>query len=592
MKHARSAPLRAACWLLLACAGAAQAQDECRLQQLKLPVHIVEQRPLATLTLNGTEVQMLVDSGAFFSMLSKSTATQLQLPLRALPNRLRISGFTGEIEAQRTQVEKLGLQGATLPKVEFLVGGNELGAGIAGIIGRNILSMTDTEYDLAHGAVMLSVAKGECGDGHYAHWAGEAPVVVAPLLTRERNSKGALRLLVKVNGVNLVALLDTGAPVSSLSLKAARRAGIEAHQMQPAGFAGGAGAGRVRAWTATVDRIEIATQRLNDNRLKVTETEHEDHDMLLGLDYFLAHRIYIALKERKLYATWNGGLVFPSGSGTEAGLDTRMAALPAALDPDDADALARRGAASLASGQLDSAWADLNRACTLAPGVAEHFFTRARVQLARKNPEAARADLDQALALNAALVEARLQRARLHASSGQRQAALQDLALLDAALPPQSHLRMEMGRMHAAYNQAPEALRQFELWVGTHEHDAKLADVLHTRCLLRLRLRLDAQLALKDCEEAAASDSALPIHQDTLGWAQLRVDKAAAALRSFERATRKDASAVALYGRGLAHRQLGDDASAERDLAAARALDAGIEERLQRLGLRADAARP
>jgi clan AA aspartic protease (TIGR02281 family) len=525
-------------------------------------------------------------------MLSMATATQLKLPLRALPSNLRIRGFTGEIEAQRTRVEKVGLLGATLPNVEFLVGGNELGAGIDGILGRNMLSMVDTEYDLAHGAVMLSFPKGECSDEHYAHWAGDAPVIVAPLLMRQRSSNGALRIVVKVNGVNLVALLDTGAPFSSLSLRAARRAGIEQGQMKPSGFAGGAGAGRVRAWTAPVDRIEIASQRLNDNRLTITENDSPDHDMLLGLDYFLAHRIYISQQERKLFATWNGRLVFPSASGVEGGVDSRMAALPAVLDLNDADALARRGAASLASGQLDAALEDIDRACTLAPTVAEHFFARARVQLARKNFEAARSDLDMSLNLNPALAEPRLQRARLHAARGDRTAALQDLAQLDAALPPQSHLRMDMGRMHAAFNQAPEALRQFELWLGTHESDARVPDVLHSRCLLRLRLGLDLPLALKDCEEAAAHDSAVPAFRDTVGWAQLRLADPAAALRSFERATRKQASAVALYGRGLAHQQLGDGASAERDLASARQLNPGIEELLQRQGLGPGAVRP
>lgn len=582
--------MRALCWALLAGAAAGPAQAECRLQQLTMPVHIVEKRPLATLTLNGTEVQLLVDSGAFFSMLSVATATQLNLPLRALPNSLRIQGFTGEIEAQRTRVEKVGLLGATLPDVEFLVGGNELGAGIAGILGRNMLSMADTEYDLAHGAVMLSFPKGDCSDEHFAHWAGDAPVVVAPLLMRQRSGNSALRITVKVNGVSLVALLDTGAPFSSLSMKGARRAGIEQGQMKPAGFAGGAGAGRVRAWTANVDRIEIASQRLNDNRLSITENDSADHDMLLGLDYFLAHRIYISQKERKLYATWNGRLIFPSGSGVEGGVDSRMAAAPAVIDTHDADALARRGAASLASGQLESALEDMNRACALAPGVAEHFFARARVQLARKNLEAARADLDTSLSLNPALTEPRMHRARLHAARGDRASALQDLAQLDAALPPQSHLRMDMGRLHAAFNQAPEALRQFELWVSTHQNDAKLADVLHTRCLLRLRLNLDPQLALKDCEQAAANDSALPGFRDAVGWAHLRVANAAAALRSFERATRKEASAVALYGRGVAHQQLGDSDSAERDLASARKLNPRIEELLQRQGLSLGAA--
>jgi hypothetical protein len=113
---------------------------------MDIPVRIVDHRPIATLRLNGTEVPMLVDSGAFFSMLTASTASQLKLPLHGLPFGFRVGGYTGQIAAKRTRVERLGLAGAELKDIEFIVGGNELGAGIMGVLGRNILSVADTEY--------------------------------------------------------------------------------------------------------------------------------------------------------------------------------------------------------------------------------------------------------------------------------------------------------------------------------------------------------------------------------------------------------------------------------------------------------------
>lgn len=587
-----SAPTAALRRLLIAAGLAAAsaitpAAEPCKLQQLRMPVQLVEQRPVARITINGVEKRMLVDSGAFFSVLSHATAAQLQLPLRALPMGVQVRGITGDIEMKRTRVEKVGLLGATLPNVEFLVGGNELGAGIDGIIGRNFLSFGDTEYDLAHGVVLLSFPKGDCEDGHYAHWAGEAPVIVAPLQLQDRKrNNNPLLVRVKVNGVTMTALLDTGAPITSLQLRAARRAGIEESQMRRIGFTGGAGAGRARAWSAAVDNIEIATQRLSNSRIQVTETDSGDHDMILGLDYFLAHRIYISQREDKLYATWNGQPVFPPGTGPAGALDTSMAALPGALNPQDADALARRGAASLAAGQLDSALQDLNSAATLAPTVAEHFFTRARIHLAQRKPTEARADLDEALRLNPALQEARLMRLRfLAAPRGDRSAALQELALLDGQLPPSSHLRLEMGRTYDTLQLAPEALRQYGLWIDTHEHDARLPDALMSRCLLRLRTNEALPLAVKDCEAAIDNESALPHHLDIAGWAQLRVGEDRTALRRFERATRKEASAVALYGRGLAHQRLGSPEFGERDLARARTLNPRIEEQLRRLGV-------
>lgn len=257
--------LKSACMATCLAAGIttanlATAAEPCVLQQLTMPLRLVEKRPVAQITLNGVEKQMLVDSGAFFSVFSHATAAQLQLSLRALPMAMQVRGFTGEIEMQRTRVEKVGPLGATLANIEFLVGGNEIGAGIDGIIGRNILSFADTEYDLAHGLVKLSFPKGDCAEDHYAHWAGEAPVIAVPLqLQNRRRNNHPLLVRVKVNGVNLTALLDTGAPTTSIALRAARRAGIEDSQMRPIGFAGGAGSGRARTWSATVGSMEIAT---------------------------------------------------------------------------------------------------------------------------------------------------------------------------------------------------------------------------------------------------------------------------------------------------------------------------------------------
>lgn len=125
---------------------------------------------------------MLVDSGAFFSFLSSTAAAQLKLPLRELPSGMTLEGYTGKIAAKLTVVEKVGLRDTSLSQVEFIVGGNQLGAGIMGIMGRNLLAFADTEYDLAHGVVRLVGPSEGCAEANLAYWAGDAPVVVLPLL--------------------------------------------------------------------------------------------------------------------------------------------------------------------------------------------------------------------------------------------------------------------------------------------------------------------------------------------------------------------------------------------------------------------------
>lgn len=567
----------------------ASAWATCELKHFEIPVRLVDQRPVATLTLNGTAASLLVDSGAFFSMLSASTATQLKLPLRDLPDGFRVQGYTGRIEVQRTVVDKVGLIGAELPKIEFLVGGNELGAGIQGILGRNILSVADTEYDLAHGVVRLSFPKGDCEKTDFAYWAGPAPVIVVPLEDKQRGNT-AIRTMVGINGKDTLALFDTGAPRTSLTLKAARRAGLEERDLTPAGRSGGGGEGRVRSWTGSVARFDLGGEKITGSRLQIDDTSSPEQGMLIGLDYFLSHRIYVSRLQRQLYITWNGNPIFAPSSAASSGYDTRYAALPQDVVPDDADALARRGAAALAAGNPQRALEDLNRACALAPAVADCFFTRARVHLAMRRARPGLADLDEALRLDPALAEARARRVGLRAQLGDRPGAQSDLAQLDAALPPSHQLRAAMAQLWAGLGQTDEALRQFELWIGSHPLDASLPNVLNHRCWMRTRLNLDLMLALQDCKRALDKDAGEPAHHNSLGWTYLRLGDAQKAKQAFDSAIKLRAHPFALYGRGLAQLRLDETSSGESDLAAARKLRPPIADELRKEGFEFDEA--
>lgn len=552
----------------------------CQIQQLEIPVRIVNQRPIATLVLNGTEVPMLVDSGAFFSLLTATAAAQLKLPLRALPQGISIEGYTGEVAAKLTVVDKVGLGEASLPNVEFIVGGNQLGAGIMGIMGRNFLAFTDTEYDLGHGVVRLRVPSAGCSKANLAYWAGDAPVVVLPLLRAAQSSDAPIRLEVRINGVKQQALFDTGATRTALSLRAARRAGIKAEDMEAAGRRGGAGEGRVASWVAPVELFEVGGQKIRNSRLVVDDVDAE-HGVLVGLDYVLSHRIYVSRLQQQVYITWNGTPVFPPGSGTASAFDGRYAALPQDVASNDVDALARRGAAALAAGQLDKALEDLNRVTELLPAVAEHRFTRATIHLRMGNDPAALADLNEALRLAPALAEARLSRARFHRRSQNLALGLADLAQLDSQLPPSANLRADMAELLSALGQVADALKQQTLWLESHPEDARRSQVLNNRCWLRVTQNQDLAVALEDCKKSVDVDDGDPNAHDSLGWVYLRMGDLRRAKRAFDASIKLKPLAFAHYGRSLVHLRLGDKVDSDRDLAQARRLQPAIDKQVR-----------
>ncbi|MFX1678213.1 retroviral-like aspartic protease family protein [Mitsuaria sp. CC2] len=302
---------RSACALLAGVWAISTAQAACELSTYELPVTMEDGAPVATLTLNGEKVRMLVDSGAFYSMLTPSTAEQLKLPKLNLPEGMRLIGYTGRFEAHRTRVDKVGLLGGTLARIDFVVGGNEMGAGIQGLLGRNILAAGDTEYDLANGMVRLMFPKGDCSRVDMAYWAPkEMPVVMVPLESDGHKDNHQVSVRVRINGTSMQALMDSGASRTTLTLDAAKRAGVSQGDLSEAGHVGGMGPVRVKHWRAKFDSFELGGERVGNISFGVADTDAMGDDLLLGLDYFLAHRILVSRTQGKVYLTWNGGPVF------------------------------------------------------------------------------------------------------------------------------------------------------------------------------------------------------------------------------------------------------------------------------------------
>lgn len=563
------------------------APDRCQVETMAIPVRLVESRPVATVKINGVPVPLLVDSGAFYSFLSEASARQLDLRLRPAPSNLRVYGITGAVQALKvTTVKSVTIEQAEIPGVEFLVGGNEINAGIMGVLGRNFLSIADTEYDLAHGMVRLVFPKGDCARTSLAYWAGEAPVIEAPLIQISRNDR-AVRVPVQVNGQKVEALMDTGAPTTSLMIRSARKAGIAEADMKLAGRTGGAGTDFAREWTANVDLFELGGEKVRNNRMRVTDVSDNDYGMLLGLDYFLSHRVYVSRLQGKVYATWNGGPIFAKGRQPGDDYDQKYAAKAEEIAADDADGFARRGNASLVANEPAKALEDLDKAIALAPTVAAYFDSRARVRQALKQPKEALADLDEALRLDPALAEARLRRASLRGAGGDREGAVADLAALDEALPPGSNLRSQLAVLHARRNEAPQALKQFDLWIKSHPRDLRLASMHAERCWMRTRMNLEIERAIDDCKEAVDLDDGEATYRSFLGWTWLRQGDASRARKAFDQSIEHKRLPWALYGRGLALLKLGDADKGREDLAAARKLLPAIDDNARKAGFEA-----
>jgi tetratricopeptide (TPR) repeat protein len=573
----------------LGLAAAAAVHANCQVQTLELPVKMVGSRAVATVGINGTPVPLTVDSGAFFSILTDAAAAQLSLRKRWLKG-MRVEGLTGEMDADLTTVDKLQLLGGDVPDVHFIVGGNEPGAGTMGLMGRNLLSFADTEYDLAHGAIRFMLPNDDCARANMAYWAGSTPVTEIELLGdySGRGKTPSIRARVKLEGKDLVALFDTGA-TSIVTAEAARRAGVAEADMKPSGTMYGAGRGSARTWTARFQKFELGGEAVLNNDLQVGDYEPLDKaDMLLGIDFFLSHRIYVSKQQRKMFLTYNGGNVFARNRSDSAGAPAFDAdpAASAASAAATADQLARRGSASAARRDYESALADLNRASELEPTNAAFLAQRGALHAQLGRFDKATQDLDKALELDPALNDARFQRASLRLRAKNGEGALADLDSLDKTLALQAQLRLPMSRLYQALERPAQALAQLNQWLPAHRNEVRRDVALNERCWIRATLGIELEKALDDCGDALDTNRRNPAYLDSRGWVYLRLGEYKKAMSDFDRSIEvRPESAWSLYGRALARARLGQAAQGEADLAAARKMQGDIDQQVARIGL-------
>ena len=155
-------------------ATAAVSAAQCTLKNFaEFPITMVGMRPLMTAKINDAEVRFVVDSGAFYSLMSGASAAQLKLKTSPAPGWFMVKGVHGAAdEVSIAKVQNFEISGATLHNVEFLVGGSDVGQGSMGVLGQNFLHIADVEYDLGGGAIRLFSPE-NCSKSLLAYWAGE-----------------------------------------------------------------------------------------------------------------------------------------------------------------------------------------------------------------------------------------------------------------------------------------------------------------------------------------------------------------------------------------------------------------------------------
>jgi len=599
--------LRRAAWafglmLCAACAPALAASGKCKLAKFaEFPIMMNERSPETVAKINGTEVRLIVDTGSFYSLLDPYKASALGLKASPAP-----VAYTGKaFGVHLTKVKEFALPGLTLNNLEFIIPDDLHFAGPrVGTLGRNVLQLGDAEYDFAGGLARLIKAE-DCSDTVLAYWVrpGDPYSVIKLHIPMKEELRPPVLGTVYVNGMATRAIFDTGSPTSFLTVKAAAKAGIKLDSpgVVPAGDVTRVDRSMIQTYLAPVTVFKIGDEEIHNTRLRLGDMDIAEADMLVGADFFLSHRVYVAKSQDKLYFSYNGGPVFDLTARRAAGSSPKVAAraadvpapTPAAetkASVEEASEYARRGAALRARQELDQALQAYSRACELAPQTADNFYQRSLLYVQLKQSGPALADLDRTIQLDPHHVAALLARADYRTQSGDKAGAEADLNAANAVLPKDGNERLTLAYGYSNIDLFPRAIEQYDLWAASHPEDEGLALAFVGRCRARTLGDFELKLAMKDCDTAlnhARKDS--PFYAEvsaTRGLLLFRLgdyDKSIADYDASLKITPQNASA--LYGRGIDKLRKQKAPEGQADIAQAIELSPKIAESFNLLGI-------
>jgi tetratricopeptide (TPR) repeat protein/predicted aspartyl protease len=566
----------------------------CTLKRLaEVPVTMHGMAPLVHTKVNGVDAQFIVDTGAFFNTMSPTAAKAFKLRTDLSTENFYVTGVGGAAHAYVARVDTLTLFNFEIPRVAFVVAGNDLTGGAVGLLGQNVWRLGDTEFDLSNGLIRIMRPE-DCKDTVLAYWAAAAGKPYSVIdIERTEPSRPHIRAVAYLNGNRISVIFDTGSGRSLLTRAAAKRAGIttSTSEVVEAGTVWGMGRSAVNSWIGPFASFKIGDEEIKNTHLRFSDSDSSnlvDADMLLGADFFLSHRIYVANSQRKVYFTYSGGPVFnlttasasapAPATGTDAEAAPATIAADARLDePTDAAGFSRRGAAAQSRRDYSAAIADFTRACQLAPTEALYFYQRGLAYWWAGKEVESLADLDEALRLKPEYFEAHLERARLNF---RRHA---DKALIDADLEAAARLaaldnEIALASTYELTGNFPSAIAHYSRWIDAHERtEVHMADVLNDRCWARALWGQELAQALADCDAALRARPGSAAIMDSRGLVHLRQADYKKAIADYDAALRIEPHLPwSLYGRGIARTKNGDAAGGQADLTAAAAVKKDI----------------
>ena len=534
-KSASLAVLWLSAAVIVAPAAETRAEDCTLKRMVELPmVDNATGSPVVSINIDGQPRDILLDTGGFWSLITPEVASGF--PSYASP----VQGQLGVGAIRLTKIVKvpsIDIGPTRFKNVEFFLEppGYRL---FDATLGADWLSQTDVEIDPVQQKVSL-FAKDHC-DGKVVHWPHQDFAIVDMRIDRVEHR---LTIPMTLDGHQIEALIDTGAPESFLSLHAAKRLfdlAPDSPGMIPGYPTVGEGEKKITTWRHQFSSLEMNGIAFHNPWITIAEMKGEGPDLILGMHQLRALHLYFAYGEHKLYVTTAQGDIAAQAGTADKSADRRSH--PSPLD-------------------------EVN---------AQDYFHMAEAAMQKRDYETAAAQLDKAIAIDPEYSSALAMRGQLYLMKGDRDHAMQMLKQV-LAIEPKS------GQGYLARSQTFERIGDYQHAFGDVDHAVALLprspEVLNARCWIGAILgRLDAALA--DCNAAVALEPKAPAILDSRAFVHLKAGRLDDAIKDYDAALAINPKmAPSLYGRGVAKRQKGDVSGGNADITAAEQAEPGVADR-------------
>lgn len=262
-------------------------------------------RAVVPVTINGTQKQFLLDTGGYLTQISAATAEELKLP--ATDSYGKMLDLYGNASTRAVKVDSFVLgrlkdNNTRFPVMTFSE--NEL---FSGILAADYMGEYDIELDFT-GGKMNYFSPDHC-PGKVVYWPAAA-VAVVPMRLMDNH----LNLEVSLDGHPFKAMIDTGAPNTTLSMREARRVfGIAAddnnkafeHVFQKLSFEGlEVGNPHITIIPDKVGSKDPNNDFVTGSRVqRVDDPDSSEPVMLIGMNLLSKLHLYIAFNEHRIYIT-------------------------------------------------------------------------------------------------------------------------------------------------------------------------------------------------------------------------------------------------------------------------------------------------